>query len=296
MLKITTTNEAAAAVKPGKHRHVSAGKIALEIVTALIVIIALIPLVWVIFLSLKSNSEIFLNPLTFPQKVMWTNYVDAFHKIPFLKMLGNTGLEMVIAIPVSLTISIFSSFAIARIIVGKGKLNNFLYTYYISGIIIPGFVLMLPIYLMMNKIGLYDTILSMALTHIAWSAPMNSMLMVTMMRSVPSSLEEAAVIDGCGIWKVLFKIYVPIIKPTLITAFILMFLGMWNDFALARVLLISNENQTISLAVNLFKGLYSTDYALLTAGIVILTIPELIVFACLQKHIIDGIMEGAVKG
>lgn len=295
MLRITTTNEAAVAKKAGR-RHVTPGKVVLEISTALIVIIAIVPLVWIIFLSLKSNSEIFLNPLSFPEEIMWSNYVGAFQKIPFLKMLGNTGLEMVIAIPISLVISVFSSFAIARIVVGKGRMNNFLYTYYISGIIIPGFVLMLPIYLMMNKIGLYDTILSMALTHIAWSAPMNSMLMVTMMRSVPSSLEEAAVIDGCGIWKVLYKIYVPMIKPTLVTAFILMFLGMWNDFALARVLLISNENQTISLAVNLFKGLYSTDYALLTAGIVILTIPELVVFACLQKHIIDGIMEGAVKG
>lgn len=295
MFNITTTNDTVAK-KAAKNHSVTAGKVTAEIITALIVIIALIPLVWVIFLSLKTNHEIFIEPLKFPKQIMWGNYVNAFKKIPFAKMLGNTGLEMIIAIPISMVISIFSSFAIARIIVGNGKANNLLYTYYISGIIIPGFVLMLPIYLMMNKIGLYDTILSMALTHIAWSAPMNSMLMVTMMRSVPSSLEEAAVIDGCNIWKVLFKIYVPVIKPTLVTAFILMFLGMWNDFALARVLLISNEKQTISLAVNLFKGLYSTDYALLTAGIVILTIPELIVFGCLQKQIIDGIMEGAVKG
>lgn len=184
MLRITTTNEAAVAKKAGR-RHVTPGKVVLEIITALIVIIAIVPLVWIIFLSLKSNSEIFLNPLSFPEEIMWSNYVGAFQKIPFLKMLGNTGLEMVIAIPISLVISVFSSFAIARIVVGKGRMNNFLYTYYISGRHHPGLCAYAAHIPDDEQDRLYDTILSMALTHIAWSAPMNSMLMVTMMRSVP---------------------------------------------------------------------------------------------------------------
>ena len=109
-------------------------------------------------------------------------------------------------------------------------------------------------------------------------------------------LEEAAAIDGCGIWKILFKVYMPLMKPTMVTIFILSFLSVWNDFVLARVLLLSNDLQTISMASALFKGLYSTDYAMMTAAIVILVIPQLAVFAGLQKHIIDGITAGAVKG
>ncbi|NBK91928.1 carbohydrate ABC transporter permease [bacterium 1XD21-13] len=273
-----------------------AGKLLKELLVLLIVIVALIPLVWVVFLSLKTNNEIFFNPLSFPEEIQWGNYTTAFRKIPFIRMLKNTFTEMIIAIPVGMFISMCSSFAIAKIRFGNDKWNNTLYTYFIAGIIIPGFVLLFPVYLIMNKIGLYDSLLGMALVHISWCAPMNTAIMVNAFRGIPSVLEEAAAIDGCGIWKILFKVYMPLMKPTMVTIFILSFLSVWNDFVLARVLLLSNDLQTISMASALFKGLYSTDYAMMTAAIVILVIPQLAVFAGLQKHIIDGITAGAVKG
>lgn len=267
-----------------------------EFLVLLIVIVALIPLVWILFLSLKSNNEIFFNPLSFPEEIQWVNYVNAFNKIPWSRMLKNTFSEMVVAVPVGMLISFFSSFAIARIRFGNDKWNNGLYTYFIAGIIIPSFVLLFPVYQLIEKMGLYDNVLALALVHIGWCAPMNTAILVTAFRGVPVVLEEAAAIDGCGIWGLLFRIYLPLMKPTMVTIFILSFLGVWNDFVLAKTLLISNDHMTISMAANLFKGLYSSDYASMTAAIVILTVPQLAVFAGLQKHIIDGITAGAVKG
>ncbi len=277
-----------------QHHRITVGKVFLEIILALIVVLGVIPLLWVMFMSVKSQNEIFLNPLGLPQQIQWVNYENAFKKIPFLLMLKNSAIELILTIPASLFLGFLSSFALARITVGKA--NHLIFLYYIAGIIVPGFVLIFPLYMIMNWVGLYDTILSLALIHIAWSAPMNTMILTSMMRSIPLSLDEAAAIDGCTVWQIMWKIYRPIVKPSLMTLLILGFLGVWNDYALAKVFLQTRANYTIPLASALFKGLYSTDYALMTAGIVILTLPEVAVFAALQKHIIGGIMEGAVKG
>lgn len=267
-----------------------------ELLILLIVICGIIPLVWIVFLSLKSNSEIFVNPLSWPEKVMWVNYVEAFQKIPWGKMLKNTFTEMVFALPIGMIISFLSSFGIARVRFGNERWNETVYTYFLAGIIIPTFVLLFPVYQIINKMGLYDNIYGMVLIHISWCAPMNTVIMVNALRGIPNELEEAAVIDGAGIWELLYKIYVPLTKPTLVTVFILSFIGIWNDYVLARTMLINNANSTISMAASLFKGMYSADYASMTAAIVLLILPQLAVFSVLQKQIVDGITAGAVKG
>lgn len=265
-----------------------------NVILFLIVAISIIPIMWMIFISFKTNSDIFLKPFALPIPIQWINYKNAFDVVPYSLMLKNTGKELFWTIPLSLFISFISSFAIAKI--PCGKVNDSLLAVYMAGIIVPGFVLMFPIYVICNWLGIYDTVLSLGLVHVAWSAPLNTMLLVTMMRDVPSSLQEAAVIDGCNLRKIMFRVYWPLVKPTMITLLILLFLSVWNDFAIAKVLLLSNENRTIPLAVTLFKSRYDTDYAMMSAGILILVIPQAAVFTSLQKYIIDGIMAGAVKG
>lgn len=272
------------------------GKVIKELLLLLVVICGIIPLVWVVFLSLKSNTEIFANPLSWPEEIRWINYVVAFGKIPWAKMLKNTFFEMAIALPVGMIISFLSSFAIARVRFGNEKWNETCYTYFLAGIIIPTFVMLFPVYQIINKLGLYDSLWANIVVHISWCAPMNTVIMVNALRGIPNELEEAAVIDGAGVWKLLRTIYVPLTKPTLVTIFILSFIGIWNDYVLSKTMLIDNANSTISMAASLFKGLYSADYATMTASIVILVLPQLIVFSALQKQIVDGITAGAVKG
>ena len=179
---------------------------------------------------------------------------------------------------------------------GNGRLQHSVYSYFVCGVIMPTCVMILPIYLVMVKVGLYDTLWSTILTHIGWTAPMNMMILVAGFKNIPDSLEEAAIIDGCNIWQVLFRVLIPCAKPVISTALILTFLACWNDFPLAKIMLNSPDVRTLSIAAAYFKGMYSADYALMTAGCVILIVPQLTVFTVFQKYIINGVTAGAVKG
>ncbi|MFA6706638.1 MAG: carbohydrate ABC transporter permease [Sphaerochaetaceae bacterium] len=211
-------------------------------------------------------------------------------------MVKNTFFVLIVAVPGAIMLSIFAAFALGRMKFGNNRLQHGVYTFFVSGVIMPTCVLILPIYLFMVKIGLYNTLWSTILTHIGWTAPMNMMIMVSGFKTIPDSLEEAAIIDGCNIWQLLFRILVPVAKPVISTSIILTFLSCWNDFPLARIMLIDPKVRTISLAAAYFKGTYSTNLALMTAGCVILIIPQLIIFTIFQRYIIDGVTAGAVKG
>lgn len=272
------------------------GAVAGNIGLALLVFIFLIPIIWLIFLSLKSDVEIFTEPLKWYTEVHWENYTNAFRLVPFGTMLSNSAFVVLLAVPTTVIFDIFVAFAIGRMRFGNRRLQNGIFRLFVFGVIAPTSILMFPVYLLLTKLGLYDNIWAVVLTHIGWGASMNIMIMVSGFRSVPDSLEEAAVIDGCNIWQLLWKVLVPVAKPVIATCVILTFLGCWNDFALAKVMLNSPANRTISLAASYFKGQFSTNYALTAAGSVILVVPQLIVFVIFQRYIIDGVTAGAVKG
>ena len=274
----------------------SVGTVVGNVLLCLLVFTFAVPVLWLVYLSLKTNTEIMTDPLALPETVQWVNYLDAFRKVPFLSMITNTAIVIAVSVPGGMLLSVFAAFAIGRMRFGSGKLQNRIYTFFVCGVIMPTCVMILPIYLVMVKVKLYDTLWSTIFTHIGWTAPMNMMIMVSGFKGIPDSLEEAAVIDGCNIWQLLFRILVPIAKPVISTAFIMTFLACWNDFPLAKIMLNSPAVRTISIAASYFKGQFSTNYALMTAGCVILIVPQLLIFTVFQRFIIDGVTAGAVKG
>ena len=272
------------------------GKVIGNVLLLLLVIVHAVPVIWLIYLSLKTNTEIMTSPLAPPRVIQWVNYLDAFRTVPFLSMITNTAIVIAVSVPAAMLFSIFAAFAVGRMRFGSGKLQNRIYTYFVCGVIMPTCVMILPIYLVMVKLKLYDTLWSTIFTHIGWTAPMNMMILVSGFKAIPDSLEEAAVIDGCSIWQLLFRILVPIAKPVISTAFIMTFLACWNDFPLAKIMLNSPKVRTLSIAAAYFKGQFSTNYALMTAGCVILIVPQLLIFTVFQRFIIEGVTAGAVKG
>ena len=259
-------------------------------------LLTVIPVFWAFTLSVKSNTEIFNAPFSLPQHWMWSNYASALKIMKLPILVRNTMIDVVVSVSVGMLLTVFSSFAISRMRFGRGRLQNFFYMLFIAGVIVPVFVILFPVYIINYKIGALGTLWAMILPHIAWSAPMNTLLMVSTFKSIPESLEEAAIIDGSSLMRVIFGIDMPIMIPTLATVLIISFLGVWNDFSLAVVMLNSTENRTVALAVSFFKGLYSVDYAQMTAAIMILVAPQIFVFSFFQKYIIDGLTIGAVKG
>lgn len=267
-----------------------------QILLFLLVVLMTIPLIWIIFLSLKTNVEIFNEPFALPAIPRWDNYVEAIKVMGLSVLIRNTLLIASISITGGMFMTIISSFAISRMRFGKDRLQNIFYIFFISGVIVPVFVILFPVYIITVKLGLVDTLWAMILPYLGWAAPMNTLIMVGSFRSISTSLEEAAIIDGCGLMKIIFRIEVPILIPTIATTFIISFLGIWNDFPLSVVMLTSPNVRTVALAASYFKGLYSLNYSLMTAGIIILLVPQLIVFSFFQKYIVEGISSGSVKG
>lgn len=256
----------------------------------------LFPLLWIIQISLKTNTQVFTDPFALPLPPQWVNYYHAFQTIDFFTLFKNTFFVTVASISVGIALAVLASFAIARMRFGSGRLQRFFYNYYVLGMLIPTFILLYPLFRMSVALGTNNTLWSVILPYWGFTAPLHSMIFVTAFKGIPTELDEAAAIDGCGCFRILLTVDLPLIKPAIATSMIIAILGCWNEYPLSSVMLISNDLWTLSLAASKFQGLYSANYAEMAAAIVILTIPQLIIFAFFQKQIQDGVVSGAVKG
>lgn len=256
----------------------------------------LFPILWIIQISLKTNTQVFTDPFALPLPPQWVNYYNALQTIDFFTLFKNTFFVTVASISVGIAFAVLASFAIARMRFGSGRLQRFFYNYYVLGMLIPTFILLYPLFRMSVTLGTNNTLWAVILPYWGFTAPLHSMIFVTAFKGIPTELDEAAAIDGCGCFRILLTVDLPLIKPAIATSMIIAILGCWNEYSLSSVMLISNDLWTLSLAASKFQGLYSANYAGMAAAIVILTIPQLIIFAFFQKQIQDGVVSGAVKG
>lgn len=276
-------------------RKIMLKRTACEVVLAISIVLMLVPFLGILYLSVKPNAEILAGNLSLPLAAEWANYAKALSAIDFVTMIRNTMIVAVITIAAEFVLGITGSFAISRFKIGTGKLQHFFYVYFIIGIIIPVFVLIYPVYKMNFMLGTLDTLWAVILPYIGWSAPMNTMLLVSAFNNIPDTLEEAAVIDGCGTFRLLTQIDMPIIRPAITTMLIINFLAIWNEFAVSVIMLTSPEVQTISLASAKFVGIHTTDYGAMAAAVVLLSIPQVAVFSMFQKYVTADMTAGAVK-
>lgn len=283
-------------MKTKTRKKLTPGKVVAEILVIGLAAAVLIPLVYTFFLSLKTTQEIYSAPLELPKDWLWSNYVKAFKMMNPFSLVKNSLIDEFASLGISITLSVLASFAISRMRFGKGRLQNTTYSYFIAGTIIPSFVIIIPLYLVFARLHIADTLWALILPHAAWMVPMNIMLLVSGFNSIPYELDEAATIDGCSAMKILTKVQLPLVTPSIVTLVIVQFIYIWNDFFLSLVMINSLEHRTIALASSVFKGMYSSDYALMTAGIIILVIPLLAIFLVLQRYVVDGVTAGAVKG
>lgn len=262
----------------------------------MITIFILVPLLWVMILSFKTNIEIVNSPLSIPDFFNFKNFIDAWHTVEVIRMFANTIFLASVSVSIILVISIPSSYAIARFKLKSRKQQNFVYTFFISGLIIPVFILIFPIFMMTVKMGIQDTYLALALPYIAGSIPFNTLLLVGGFKGFPKEIEEAAIIDGCGLFDSIVRILLPIVKPVVATLLVFNFLYIWNEFPLASILINKNEMWTVALSISKFRGLYDINYGATAAYMIIIIIPQLIFYSFFQRFIIAGMTAGAIKG
>ncbi len=271
-------------------------KVLFYLLITAILVISMLPILWAVLLSFKTNNEIVNAPLALPDLWSFGNYQRAVDTIDFGRMYFNTIFIVVIATFFSVAITFMSSFAIARMTFKKKNTADYLYFYLLMGIAIPVYVLLFPIYRIDSLLGILGTRLGLILPYIAVNISFNTLLFVGFLRGIPEELEEAAVIDGCRLAGLCTRVVIPVMKPTFVTIVIFNAVYIYNEFPFASTFIQNDRLNTVSLMTSMFKGQYSMDYSGIIAASLMIMLPELVFYVFLQKYIIGGMTAGAVKG
>lgn len=255
-------------------------------------IITVFPFYWMISSSLKSGFEVIQTPPTMlPENVMWSNYSTAFSMAPFGRYFINTIIVTALSIISTVVISILSAFAFSHL---EFKGRDLIFSIFIASMMIPGEVLIVNNFKTISNLGMIDTYTSLFIPYAA------SVIYIYMLRefflTVPKPLYYAAKIDGAGDWKFLWKVLVPIAKPSIITISILVGINSWNAF-LWPLLVTNNENmRVLATGLTAFQSDAGNQYELLMAASSIITVPIVGVYVFLHKKIMNGISLGGTKG
>lgn len=268
-------------------------KLFLNFIITIFSLSCVFPFIWIFYSSLKTQKEFSLNIVKLPAAPQLSNYMEAITRGKVYIAFLNSALVSIIAVSFILLIGFVTGYMLSRF---KFPGRKLLYIFFLTGMLIPIHGLLVPIFIQFNKLNLYNTRLGLLLPYIAFGLPMTIFLVESFVKSIPIEIEEAAVIDGSSIFQRLFLIILPICKPVLSTALILSFLGTWNEFPFALILLRSEELKTMPLWLTQFSGQFSTNYPQMMAAMVIASIPVITIYLLFYKKVIDGMTAGAVKG
>ncbi len=269
------------------------GKICLYIILIIIAAAMIIPFLWMLSASIKTDREVFnMNPFVWiPENPRWSNYLDIWTKIPFGIFVKNTVFLTIVVTLLQLLTSSFAAYSFAKL---EFKHKNLLFMAYIATIAMPWQVYMVPQFIMMRGFGLNDKLTAMICLQ-AFSA-FGVFLMRQFYMGIPDSLCEAARIDGMSEYGIYAKVMLPLSKPAISTLTIFTFVNTWNDYLGPLIYLKTEAKKTIQLGLKMFIGQYSSQYGLIMAGSVLSLIPVLVVFLCLQKYFVEGVASTGVKG
>ncbi|MFD2611384.1 carbohydrate ABC transporter permease [Paenibacillus gansuensis] len=263
------------------------------LVLAVLAVYFLFPIYMAIINSFKSQSEMYRSVLQFPLSLHFDNYVQAFKKANMLRSGFNT---IIVTVTGIVGIVFFSSLAGYKLSRTRGRLSNVLFILFVASMLIPFQTIMVSLTKMARDLGLQGSPFGLGIVCIGLGVNMAIFLYHGFVKGIPRELDESALIDGSGEWKVFFAIIFPLLLPITFTIIVLNMLWLWNDFLLPVLLLNDFRSYTLVLTINMFFGKYSRDWSLILASLILSSIPIVVIFAIFQRWIIQGITDGAVKG
>ena len=267
-------------------------RVLLYIVLILIAVIMVVPFLWMLSTSLKTQYDaVKIPPVWIPDPPQWENYVKLFTEQPMFQFMLNTIKIVFFVVLGQLFFSSLAAYSFARI---SFKGRNVVFFFYIATLMVPGQVTMIPTYLMFAKAGLTDNHLALILP--AFFSAFGVFLLRQFFMSLPRELEEAAEIDGCNPFMTYWRIMLPLVVPAMLTLGVFTLMNTWNDYMGPLIYLSSPEKYTMTLGIAYFKGVYTTQWNLVMAGSIVSVVPILIVYLCAQKYFIEGIAFSGVKG
>lgn len=268
-------------------------KTVLCILIALCVVLFMVPFYMLLINSFKSNSELMTDVIGWPKRFMIDNYKKAMSQLDYTRIFGNSIFVTVVS---NLGLTVVSAMAAYRMERFPDRFNRFWRTVFMSGLIIPFQVLMIPLVKVLGWAHLINSLWGVVLSYWGMGLPFTVFLIRGFISSVPKEIEEAAVIDGCTLLQLFWRIVFQMLKPIIFTAATINTFWFWNDFLLPQLIISKKELQTIPIAINAFFGQYVMKWDLALPALVMAVIPAVILFLLFQRYLVEGIASGAVKG
>lgn len=262
-------------------------------VLILFAVLFLYPILWLVINSFKTNAELFASPWSLPGSLSLENYYKAFTEGNIGRYFVNSVIVTGAVVIVATVLSAMAAYGLTRL---RWRLSKLVLALFLLGLSIPMHAAVVPLFAMFNKLQLVNTYLAVIIPHVVFAMPIAILILTSFFSTIPHEVEEAAVMDGCSIWGVFFKIICPMAVPSLVTVAVITFINAWNDLLLPQIFLSDPEMMTLPVGLTAFQGRYSTDYVAMIAAVVITIIPTIVVYSLLHKKIISGMTAGAVKG
>ena len=293
-LPTTTAREQRVLEPPrgGSARVKPVGGVTASIALWLYAAFALIPLLLMVASSFRTNADLITDPLGAPWPVSTTSYREAWTTGNFATYFWNSLLVTVGAVVVSTVVSTMAAYALARV---RSRWFAGIESVFLSGLMLPIHLAILPIFFLFDSLGLIDSRLGLALMYGAAGVPFSIFVLTTFFRQLPEELEEAAALDGASAWQTFWRIMVPLVRPALATVAVFRFVPIWNDFLFPLVLLRREEKYTLPVGLTTFFGENATNFSAVFAGLVITTVPLVVLFLLATKQIVAGLTAGMSK-
>jgi len=251
------------------------------------------PVLWQAVTSVKPDVDLVRLPPILPERATGLHYERVLLESPLVQSLVNSMVVAASATAVSIIVGSFCAFALARLpMAGKPVILGFV----LATSMFPPIAVISPLYLLMRELGLRDTLVAVGLTHAVYALPLAVWLLTSFFRQLPSELYYAARVDGCTPLRALVTVILPLARPGLAVAALLVFIFSWNEFMFALTLTASDSTRTAPVAVALFPGLYEIPWGDLAAASLVVTLPVAGLAALFQRHIMTGLTAGSVKG
>ncbi len=256
-------------------------------------IFTLYPFFWLIISAFKTNEDFYSHPFGLPEIWHFDNFSRAWESSKLGTAFMNSMIVSVGSLIITLFVAALASFILARF---QFRLKGWIMTFFVVGMLIPIHSTLVPLFILMKQMSMLNTYWALIFPYTAFALPTAIFVLTAYLSTIPKEIEEAAFIDGTGLWGLFRRIILPISTPALSTVTILSFLHSWNDFSFALVLINKTKLKTLPLGIANFADGYQTDYGLTLAAMTISVIPTILIYLIFQDQVMKGMTAGAVKG
>ncbi len=280
-----------------QHRKISISKVVRRILAHLVLLVGAcfftMPLIFLVSTSLKASRQIAkFPPELVPNPWIWRNYPDVFFYVPMQKYFINT-LRVVVPTVFGATLpSALAAYAFARV---RAPGRDFMFGVLLATMMLPGIVTLIPLYIIFSKIGWVGTFRPLVVP-VLFGSPFYIFLLRQFFMTIPTELEDAALIDGCGRFRIWYSIMLPLAKPALATVAVFAFMGAWNDYMGPLIYLGNRDQYTLSLGLQVFVSNHGSEWGMLMAASTMMVLPVIVLFFFAQKSFIQGITMTGIKG